>query len=224
MIGISLSNFYLAWKIYKEIRGREKRTVSPGDISREIKDSLSKKEVAIRVHLNKAEPHADSSFNVAISAEDIPDYTISIDPNHELKEKLLREYFNDNGEFGYDIKNQPFVTSQLIVVPGKHINVDFQSIFVLGKVRNLDTSKIFPKFQEIPLFDFIINRSFVVLEKRGALKCYECAQLYAQGALWKFCQKLLNVDIYEVGIGLDSNDRIGNQSLVFNYLKHNVCK
>lgn len=218
-MGINLSDFYLVWKVYQEIHGRKKRTVSPGDISREIKDSLSKKEMAIRVHLNNAEPHADSSFNIAISAEDIPDYTISINPNHKLKEKLLREYFNDNGEFGYDIKNQPFITSQLIIVPGKQINVDFQSIFVLGKVRNLDTSKTFPKFQEMPLFDFIINRSFVILDKRGAVQCYECAQLYAQAALWKFLKKLLKVDIYEVGIGLDSNDCFGNQALVFNYLK-----
>jgi hypothetical protein len=215
--GIAIADIHYLYKVSKELRS--KKEISGGDLARTIRVSLEKRDVAIRVHVESADENTDRPFSRAIEEEDIPDYTILLNPSKELRTKNATEMFDPQGQYGHMNNGKSFVTSELVVVPGTSFSVDYRSMFVLGRLRNPSPAGKFLEFRDIPLSDLLITQCFLVENKKGLTKCYEVSPHRAGKNLLFLTQSINAGNSMHVGMRQDANDRFGEESRIFSELK-----
>lgn len=217
IIGVSITDLRYLFSVWKQLRA--KRPIAAGDLSDSIRRGLQRKDIAIRVHAGAADSNTDKPFSDAIAADDIPDYTILLEPGKELKNKVLREMFNRRVKYG-TAADGPFVTSELILVPGSRLGVGFQSLFVIGRLTSIDSAKMFVEFQDIPLKELVVTQCFLVENTRGELRCYEVTSDCAQSHLLALTRRINPNNSMHVGIKMTENERFGEEKRVVDALRH----
>lgn len=217
VIGISITDLRYLFTVWRQLGA--KKAISTGDLSASIRRGLRRKDIAIRVHAGTADANTDRPFSIAVAADDIPDYTILLEPGRELKDKLLSETFSREGKYGF-AENNAFVTSELIVVSGSKLGVGFQSLFVLGRLNSIDTTREFVEFKDLPLRDLLVTQCFLVENKRGELRCYEVTSHCAQRHLLALTRRINQNNSLHVGIKMTKDDGFGDDRRVFEALHY----
>lgn len=203
-------------KIWKSIRRKEE--IHAGDIVTSLRSAFSNKDIAIRVHIRDANESIDAPFTKAVEEKDIPDYTILFAPDTLLKIKIKENMFSQAGEYGWFSDERSFGTSELIFQPSEPYKLNFQSLFILGKIPNLDTSTKFSPFQELPLSSFVVTNCFVVEKKHDKQLCYKGSANLAEKLLLQINQLVTNNSTIHCGIGLNHTQKFGNESKMYNLL------
>lgn len=216
LIGFSLADVHLAYKFYKKLRSR--KIISSADMSRNIEKALNNHDFAIRIHILKGSEAADDSFQKAIDQKDIPDYTILLNPDHNLKQRIKKQMFSSSGAYGKPENSNFFETSELRIIPGGTFGYSFSSLYIVGQMQNKHDSESYFEFMKLPIEEIHIKNSYIVEHRRDEEITHEISTEKAKQYLLKLTQQINNNNSTHIGVRSTQNDTYGNSTKTFDAL------